>query len=159
MNLIDVDGWCENLDANDPDDLIRRWEDKGVGIFMDAYTNGKGDGWLERLVDHALRRSGDAGHDGCGVIGGSCHMGLDCEAMAGRLMGPEYWILKAIEGMSTEDEQCNVGSLLTAARLSRQTSSRARVSAGHDDQQQTFAGGLLENSCRHVVGPEADGWW
>jgi len=106
IDLIDVDGWCENLDANDPDELIRRWEDKGVAIFMDAYTNGRGDGWLERLVDHALPGSGDAGHDGCGVIGGSCRMGLNCQSMAGKLMGPEYWILKAIEGVSGESEPC-----------------------------------------------------
>lgn len=118
LDLIDVDGWCENLDTSDPDELIRIWEDKGVAIMMDAYTNGQGDGWLKRLADHALPRSGDAGYDGCGVIGGSCDMSLDCDTMAARFMGMEYWILKAVEGVSGEQGPISRG---TAADGSKAT--------------------------------------
>lgn len=146
LGLISPDGWCDNLDMDDPDEMIRRWEDKGVAIVMDFYTNGQGDGWLERLVNYALPGKGDPGSDGCGVIGGTCDMGLECPVMAAQLLGAEYWVLRAVERASNESGPFHVGSVLTAARLPPKDSNCARVPPGHDDRQHSLAGGSLKNS-------------
>lgn len=94
-----VDEWCQTIDTDDPENLIELWENKNVSAVMDSYTHGQGDDWLQNLVEHALPNKGDVGNGGCGVIGGSCSLGLDCASMVEDNLAAEYWILKAVEGM------------------------------------------------------------
>lgn len=93
-----VNEWCQTIDTNDPDNLIDLWENKNVAGVLDKWTNGKGDGWLQALVEHALPNVGDSQTGGCGVIGGQCSPPLDCADMVEKGMGAHYWILKAVEG-------------------------------------------------------------
>lgn len=94
-----VDEWCEVIDVGNPDELIDMWENKNVSAVLDSWTHENPDDWLQKLVEYALKNEGDVGYGGCGVIGGSCSLGLDCKKMVSENgVGAEYWILKAVEG-------------------------------------------------------------
>lgn len=115
-----VNEWCQTIDTDDPDNLIDMWENKNVSIVMDHWTHGKGDDWLKDFVAHALPNKGDVGYGGCGVIGGSCDFGLNCEEMVEQAMGAEYWILKAVEGISRSLTTFPRRPLTVSIRLPRQ---------------------------------------